>query len=261
MKSGRPNLDSSLISRELARRNCTWLDLDVQVSVGSTNDLAISKLSDDPLKVVIVTADEQTQGRGRLQREWSSPIGAGIALTIGCPIANFAMAPSTIPLVVGVAVIRALTESGINAKLKWPNDIVFITAGNEVAKAGGILLQRIADHVVIGVGINVDLKSEELPTTSATSLALQGYEVSREILIAAIVSNLENLSSDSSDVWRNEYVEHCATVGSRVRVTLADGSHFEGDATEISEVGGLVVEADDAALEVTVGDIEHLRHV
>ena len=265
VKSGRPNLDSSLISSELDRRSCTWVDFAVLESVASTNDEVIARLQSQPVNVpvnvIVVTADEQTQGRGRLQRDWSSPKGAGIALSIGSPLSTYSMEPSTIPLVVGVAVIEALNEFGVNANLKWPNDIIFVSEANAVRKVGGILLQRIGEHVVVGVGLNVSLNTGELPTETATSLSLEGYEISREELIVSIVSNLEKLALDNSEIWRTKYLETCATLGSQVRVILADGSQTEGHATQISQAGGLIVEVEGAAIEVTVGDIEHLRHL
>lgn len=260
MKSGRPNLDSSLISSELASRNCTWINLVVLETVTSTNDLAMKHLESAPGKLVVVCADEQTQGRGRLQRDWASPKGAGIALSIGCSLSTFGKTQTTIPLLTGVAVITALNNLGVQAKLKWPNDLIFLSDSGQVKKFGGILLQRAGDQVVLGIGINVGLSAEELPTESSTSLFLEGFEVSREKLIAEIISQLEIITSDNPASWRARYLEQCATVGSTVRVTLADGSHLEGLATQLAESGGLVVEVDDVAVEVTVGDIEHLRH-
>ena len=218
-------------------------------------------MTEFPGQVVIVTADEQTQGRGRLQREWVSSMGAGIALSIGAPVSTFVMEPTLIPLAVGVAVIRALNETGITAALKWPNDIVFSGEDGAVRKTGGILLQLIANQVVIGIGINVDLTESELPTESATSLLLEGYKVKRELLIAAIISNLQNLVIEDSDAWRSEYESVCATISRSIRVTLADGSHIEGVAKQLSVAGGLLVDVAGTIDEVTVGDIEHIRHI
>jgi BirA family biotin operon repressor/biotin-[acetyl-CoA-carboxylase] ligase len=260
-KSGRQKLDSALISGTLASLSGKWQNVEVLETVLSTNDLAIEKLASNAGEVAIVTADEQTKGRGRLQRDWSSPPGAGIAVSIGCELSEFSFEPSTIPLAVGVTVVRALSTLGVKVNLKWPNDICFVADDRTLRKVGGILVQRTGDNIVIGIGLNVSLTQPELPTAIATSFLLEGFVVQRETLIAQIIFEIEQLANGTRSSWLTEYLNSCSTINSSVRVSAADGTSFEGLAKSISRAGGLEIEVAGDLVEVTVGDIEHLRHI
>lgn len=260
-KSGRQKLDSGLISGALSILAGKWQNFEVLETVASTNDLAIDRFAANPTQVVIITADEQTKGRGRLQREWLSPPRAGIALSVSCELSQYPFEPSTIPLAVGVAVVRALRELGINVKLKWPNDICFVAGDGTVRKVGGILLQRSGDNIVIGIGLNVSMTEAELPTEMATSFFIEGFEVPRENIIAQIIFEIEQLATGTGSSWQREYLIFCSTINTQVRVSTADGKLVEGMATSISAAGGLEIDVAGELIEVTVGDIEHLRHI
>lgn len=111
-----------------------------------------------------VIAEEQTAGRGRIGREWQSLPYAGLWLTT---LLRPAVEPSSLgwlPLVTGIAVAHAVrAQTDIDVGLKWPNDIV-ISTSNGLAKAGGILSERLADgSVLVGIGINVSQAPDELP--------------------------------------------------------------------------------------------------
>ena len=195
MKRGRPALDPSLILSELAKTSSKWLDITVLEQVESTNDLAISQLSNATNNsVFVITADEQLKGRGRLQREWHSPFGAGVALSIALPTKLFRCEVSAIPLLAGIAANNCLKALGANSKLKWPNDLMIEMKSGELHKIGGILVQRQDEHVVVGIGINVDLTKAELPTENSTSLSLIDIRASRESLIAALILQLEKVT-------------------------------------------------------------------
>ena len=260
MKRGRPALDPSLILSELAKTSSKWLNIKVFEQVESTNDLAISQLSQVPIdSVLVVTADEQLKGRGRLQREWHSPFGAGIALSIAIPAKLFSCEISAIPLLAGIAANDCLKNLGANAKLKWPNDLMIETDSFELNKVGGILVQRQGEHVVIGIGINVDLQTDELPTENATSLSLNGIDVSREELIAAIVVQLEKVTQLNFADWLPLYAQASATLGTQVSVTRQSESVVTGIAVQVRESGELVLECDEGLIEVTSGDVVQVR--
>lgn len=218
--------------------------------VASTNDVALSEFDGG---WSAVTADEQVEGRGRLDRRWSSPFGAGIALSIAAPVDSIRRPLAELPMRLGVAVVDALLDVGVPAALKWPNDVML---GDR--KCGGMLIQVDPLAVVLGVGINVDLAEHELPVPSATSLAIEGHTVQRERLIAAIVARVHDRLTDGSTVVA-EYRAKSATLGRDVTVTLVDGAQLAGRAVDVAEGGALVVEAAGVRHSISIGDVVHAQ--
>jgi len=260
LRHRRPALDPALILSELANGSSNWRDISVLDQVTSTNDVAIARLLEAPdAGVFAVTADEQLAGRGRLQREWTSAFGAGIALSVAIPTTLFSCPISAIPLVVGVAINSCLLRHGIAAKLKWPNDLMITTTPGELGKVGGILVQLQNNHVVVGIGINTDLEVSELPTQLATSLAIAGFDIPREVLIAQILVELELTTGDSTENWHNQYISMSSTLGNRVQVTNLNQETLSGLAKSISTSGALILETDQGLVEVTAGDVTKVR--
>lgn len=260
MKRGRPALDPALILSELAKTSSNWLDIKVFDQVDSTNDLAISQLANaEQNSVFVITADEQLKGRGRLQREWHSPFGAGIALSVAVPTHFFNCEISAIPLLVGIAANNCLKNLGANAKLKWPNDLLIEMKSGELNKIGGILVQRMNEYVVIGIGINVDLSIDELPTKNATSLSLTGIDVSRETLIADLLVQLEMVTKIASEEWLPLYEIDSSTIGTQVAVVRAAESTLTGTAITVLKSGALLLDTEDGQIEITSGDVLQVR--
>ena len=260
MKRGRPALDPDLILSELAKTSSKWLDIKVFAQVDSTNDLAISQLSNvSQDSVFTITADEQLKGRGRLQREWHSPFGAGIALSVCVPIKFFRCEISAIPLLVGIAANTCLKKLGANAKLKWPNDLLIETKSAELKKIGGILVQRQDDYVVIGIGINVDLQADELPTEHATSLSLIDIHTSREPLIADLLAQIEIVTQLGSEEWMELYMQASSTIGTQVSVARKSESMVTGIAAAVLKSGELLLDTDEGLIEITSGDVLQVR--
>ena len=260
MKRGRPALDPDLILSELAMTTSKWLDIAVLEQVDSTNDLAISQITNASRdSVFAITADEQLKGRGRLQREWQSPFGAGIALTVAIPTRFFNCEISAIPLLVGIAANKCLKDLGANAKLKWPNDLMIEMQSAELKKIGGILVQRQDDYVVVGIGINVDLQVEELPTETATSLSLINIVATREALIAALLVELEQVTKLSSGEWLPLYIEQSSTLGTRVSIARKSDSVVTGIATSVLKSGELLLDTEEGLVEITSGDVLQVR--
>lgn len=260
MKRGRPALDPDLILSELAKTSSKWLDIKVFAEVDSTNDLAISQLSKQShASVFAITADEQLKGRGRLQREWHSPFGAGIALSVAIPIKFFNCEISAIPLLVGIAANNCLLGIGANAKLKWPNDLMIEMESAELKKIGGILVQRQDEFVVIGIGINVDLQVDELPTENATSLSLLNIQASRENLIAALLVQLEEATKLTSEKWSELYAKVSSTIGTQVSVARKSDSVVSGIATAVLNSGELQLDTEDGPIVITSGDVLQVR--
>lgn len=242
-----------------------WEVPERHASVGSTNLLAL----DDPRPGRVVVADHQSAGLGRRGRTWSSPPGTGMAISAVVP----ALPPAVVgwvPLVAGLAVVRALSASrwAVDAVLKWPNDVL-LEEGHRPGKVGGVLAQVASTGaVVVGTGLNVDHTEEELPVPTATSwrLARGGSPLpdgAREAFCEDYLRHLARLHHDlaGGDVAgvRAAYLERCLTLGRGVVVHRPGGGRTEGVATGLGESGALVVEGSEGRSEHHAGDVEHLR--
>lgn len=145
-------------------------------TVDSTNGTAMEMAEGGAPHGTVVVADGQTLGRGRMGRRWHSPPGRNVYVSIVLrPALPVAHAPR-LSLVAGIALADAVEETGVPGSLKWPNDLYL---GDR--KAGGILAEMASEadrvrHVVIGVGINVNLGEDEIPGElrgKATSLRIR----------------------------------------------------------------------------------------
>jgi BirA family biotin operon repressor/biotin-[acetyl-CoA-carboxylase] ligase len=257
VKASRQKLVSAEIESVLVALNCDWVQVDVLDQVGSTNDEVLAHRADVGLgRAWAVTAEEQLAGRGRLGRAWSSPWGAGVALSLCCSVSEVSGQLSSVPLRVGVAIVKALRDLGVTTQVKWPNDVV--TTDEPMRKLGGVLVQLHDDVLVIGMGINVSLQQDELPTEFATSLYLQGHEsISRESIIATVLNKV-HIELHNED-WRSDYREVSRTLGQLVRITRVNQGNVTGQACDISDSGALLLETAEGPLEVSMGDVEHLR--
>jgi BirA family biotin operon repressor/biotin-[acetyl-CoA-carboxylase] ligase len=153
--------------------------------LGSTNDRARERAEAGAPPWTVVIADEQTRGRGRAGRTWSSPAGRGLWLSFLAPHPA-ARAPLA-PVLVGLALARAVARvCGLEALVKWPNDLWL---GDR--KVAGILCEAAAGALVVGVGVNVRQRPEDFPDEirgRATSLeAAAGRSVSRALLAGELL--------------------------------------------------------------------------
>jgi BirA family biotin operon repressor/biotin-[acetyl-CoA-carboxylase] ligase len=194
-----------------------------------------------------------------LQREWHSPFGAGIALSVSIPTKLFNCEISAIPLLVGIAANSCLKELGAKAKLKWPNDLMIETKSEELKKIGGILVQRHEDHVIVGIGINVDLQVDELPTETAISLSLLDIQASRESLIAALLVRLEKVTKLTTEEWLPLYSNDSSTIGTQVSVARKSESIVTGNAVAVLKSGELLLDTENGPIEITSGDVLQVR--
>jgi BirA family biotin operon repressor/biotin-[acetyl-CoA-carboxylase] ligase len=133
------------------------------------------------------------------------------------------------------------------------------TTTGELGKLGGILVQLQNNHVVVGIGINTGLDVSELPTQLATSLAIAGLDIPREVLIAQILVELEVTTGDTTENWHNQYVSISSTLGNRVQVTNLNQETLSGLAKSISNAGALILETDQGLVEVIAGDLMKVR--
>ena len=241
------------------------MDFEVQVEdeVTSTNTVAIDRINAEnaPINGFAVTAELQTAGRGRLDRQWESPSGAGIALSIALPESAFPEGHlSLVPLAVGLAAREAITPLGLDVSLKWPNDLVLV-GPDGLRKLGGILVQRHPGWIIAGIGINVSLSREQLPIPTATSLYIEGIDASRNELIPAVIGGfLSRIEALRSEAFLTDYSAACCTIGQEVRVEGVGGSVIAGIAEGIAADGALlVVDADGTSSTINSGDVVHVR--
>ena len=218
-----------------------------------------------------VVAEEQKAGRGRLGRDWASPPYAGLWMSVLVRPGDIPRSRWTwLPLIAGLAAhdsMRLLEH--IPVALKWPNDLVVGVDSQAAAprKLGGILSEAVSgpsetggDGVVIGIGINVALAADELPTPQATSLLVEGGSLDREALLASILRHLgERLAQWRADDDRlaADYRAACATIGRIVDVSLPGGEALRGIAVGIDADGGLQVDSEGNVVSVTAGDVIH----
>ena len=258
----RPRLDPVAIQGKLAEIGCSWAHVVVRDAVTSTNDEVVDLWRTSADQVVVLAANEQVAGRGRLERAWSSPAGTCVAMSVAVPlevVRDSNVEVSALPLYVGLAVTRALGQVGFVAGIKWPNDLVVFDADGTLLKLGGILVQLHEDVIVIGIGVNVSLTHSELPIPTATSLNLLGCVVTREELIARVIGELSRFTSESSDSWLDEYRQHCVTIDQSVKVMQLTGSSVEGRAIDVDSHGQLIVDSEGQLVAVSIGDVEHVR--
>ncbi|MFH9471466.1 biotin--[acetyl-CoA-carboxylase] ligase [Streptomyces clavifer] len=267
----RPPLNVGALRRGLLKPGGLWSSLDVVESTGSTNSDLAARAAGLAEGTVLV-AEEQTAGRGRLDRSWTAPPRSGLFLSVYLAPGDVpAERWGWLPLLAGVAAATGLTQSaGVDMALKWPNDLLVTIDGTE-RKTGGILAERAGDGVVIGMGINVSLRAAELPAPQAGSLGLAGaVSTDRETLLRAVLRSLEQWYG----LWREAggdaavsglqaaYAAGCATLDRTVRAELPGDRTVVGEAVAIDGDGRLVLAAAGGLQEpVSAGDIVHLRGV
>jgi BirA family transcriptional regulator, biotin operon repressor / biotin---[acetyl-CoA-carboxylase] ligase len=272
---GRKPLDAASLRRAALRPDGLWRAIEVVPSTGSTNaDLLARALADEP-EGVLLAAEEQTAGRGRMGRTWVSPPYAALTFSL---LLHPAVPPARrgwLPLLTGVAVAAAVTDvTGVETRLKWPNDVL---AGDALAgegKLAGILAEAAGDAVVVGIGLNVSTEPAELPgpgpgALPATSLRAAGATaLNREKLLLAILARFERWyrtwqqaggDPDRSGL-RAEYTRLSATIGRPVRAELPGGQALSGRAVGVDSDGRLLVRVSPGSeVPVAAGDVVHLR--
>lgn len=260
----RPPTDPGPLRSALLRDGGLWSDVVVTSRTESTNtDVAARARSGAPHGLVLV-ADAQTAGRGRLDRSFTIPERAGVIVSV------LLRPPADLPaqrwvwlsLLAGLAVDATARECGVETELKWPNDV--LVGGRKIC---GILLERVetpnGPAAVVGMGLNVALTADELPVPTATSLLIEGAEqTDRSVVLRMLLRNLEALyrawsasGGDPAAGIRSSYRRRCVTVGSAVRVELPDGSVLRGTASDVDELGRLVVDG----RPLSAGDVTHVR--
>lgn len=230
--------------------------------VGSTMDEAAREGERGSEEGLVVVADRQTQGRGRLQRKWvSEPGNLYLSVLLRPP-------PDVLPLlmiIAAVATVRTIRGvSGLRPRLKWPNDVML--RGRKVAGilAEGTTTHQGGSHVVLGIGVNVNSDPSHVPELAAvaTSLAREkGAPLSLGTLFRDLLQELDQLylqlrrGEAPLEEWRG-YLE---TLGRYVRVGL-QGKAYQGLAEDVDTRGNLVLRCEDGSrMTFSAGEVEYLE--
>jgi BirA family biotin operon repressor/biotin-[acetyl-CoA-carboxylase] ligase len=227
-------------------------------SLPSTNDVAKTRSQEGAKEGMVIVAEEQTAGRGRIKRRWLSPRG-GIALSIILyPPLDYL---SSLIMVASLAVAGSIERvTGLKAQIKWPNDV--LVNGKKVC---GILVEsdvrgNKVDYAVIGIGINVNLKLSEFPQIApmATSLSQElGRDVSRREIVRSLLTEAERLymALSEGDLVFKQWRERLVTLGQEVQVSSAEAT-YKGIAESVARDGSLLLRQPDGnLLKIVAGDV------
>jgi len=260
-----PSIQQKLKTRTFGRTMLLFPEID------STNEEALRRADSALPEGAAILAEGQMQGKGRLGRSWFTPAGVNLALSI-------LLRPQESPPIGMISLLTALAAAeaiealtGLLPRIKWPNDLLLPTPYGE-KKTGGILLEGrslldAARVIVVGAGINVNLRTGQLPAKvaeGATSLfQILHKEVDRNDLTAELLNRLEawytRLLLGEQEAVRSAWMKRCSTLGRRVRA-FRSREAITGVAEGITPEGALILRADTGSIEsILAADIVHLR--
>lgn len=240
-------------------------------SVDSTNALLKRRISEGKINTITaVTADEQTAGRGRRGRTWLNTEGS-LMMSAAFPLTG--IDPDNIPLVsiaAALAARSAVCFSGVDAVIKWPNDVIVLHEDG-YRKLAGILSELASSpggelFAVIGIGINANCSSmpENLMQPASSLLIEKGTETALEPLanklLAQLVSEMEALKQDGGAVLAR-FAENCVTLGKSVEAQSMDGTIVAGEAIGLDPRGRLLIKTGERTVAVGAADVSvHLAN-
>lgn len=268
----RPPLRAAALRRALTVPAGPYAALDVVATVPSTNTALVEMARRAAPDRTVLVAEHQSAGRGRAGRSWTAPPRSGLAVSVLVRPTEVAQRRwSWLPLLAGVALCETVaTLAELPVALKWPNDLLL---GTHRRKAAGILVELVADQpaAVIGIGLNVSLRPDELPVPAATSLAIESAACTdRDPLLRAVLRTLDSElrrwcghAGDPVESGLHEgYRQRCATLGEQVQVQLPGQTELTGAAVDIDSDGRLVVLLPDGRRRVlSAGDVTHVKMV
>jgi BirA family biotin operon repressor/biotin-[acetyl-CoA-carboxylase] ligase len=248
--------------REALAADTRFKDIRFLAVTDSTNRVAMAQAEEGAPEGLVVVADVQSAGRGRLERSWESQPGDGLLVSVllrpeGLPLERWHLLTAATALAGQRACERV---AAVEADIKWPNDLVLAEEGEEgeegnIAKLAGILAEASAGALVVGMGLNV----HGGPPGAAVLDRAAGRRVSRLDVLEVWLRDLDN-RLDRWDRIALDYDRRCATVGRQVSVELAHGERLEGRAEGLDSWGRLILRRPDGAVEVVAaGDVTHLR--
>jgi BirA family biotin operon repressor/biotin-[acetyl-CoA-carboxylase] ligase len=261
-----PDRLTALELRPLLNTHDLGRTLEAHEELGSTSDRAKQLADEGAEHGTVVIAETQTAGRGRRGRSWASPARRNLYFSVVLrPDLPPARAPE-LTLVASIAICEVLRQAGVEAGIKWPNDL--LASGRKIA---GILTELAAEMervhwVVLGVGVNVNARREDFPEElrgEATSVLLErGQAAPRALFAAACLTSLEEWIDRHAEAGfgavREAWRERTVTLGREV-VVRADGREIAGTAEDNDESGALLVRSRAGLERILVGDVTLLR--
>lgn len=265
----RPPLRVAALRQALLPPAGPYQVLDVVRTVPSTNTALVAAARAGAPDRTVLIAEHQSAGRGRATRRWIAPPRAALLLSVllrptGVPAARW----SWLGLLAGLALCHTVrTRAGLAAALKWPNDLL---VGVHQRKAGGVLTEVVPEGpaVVVGIGLNVTLRPQELPVPEATSLAIeQAGCLDRELLLRELLQALDrelrrwcaHAGDAEASGLRQAYQRDCATLGEQVRVELPGAPVLVGTAVDVDSQGRLVLRCAGQLRALSAGEVWHVR--
>ena len=221
-----------------------------QDEVESTNDEALKEIIlGEGLSGNIYIAEFQTSGRGRGGNQWFCTAGEGLLFSL---IVDPDVSPSLwyrMSLAAGLAIVDVLRDLGLEAMMKWPNDIYI-----KDKKLGGILIERVNDLLIVGIGINVNLREfpEEVAERATSLSRLLGEDVSREVLLSEIVSAIYKYGSMIGDGFGTllERVMECFYLKDERVSMIVNGQTLIGEVIGMNENGYLLIKSNEERIEI-----------
>lgn len=245
----------------LGKTQVVGRDIRVFEQTTSTNDV-VEKLARDGVKEgVVVFAESQTKGRGRLGRAWVSPVRKGLWFSVLLRPKLRPQETTQLTVVAATATWRAINRvTGLSPEIKWPNDILM--GGKKLV---GILTELSAEvdrvkHITLGIGVSVNVTASEFPTELrkiATSLQIElGKPVMRAELATAILRELDadyaRVNQGKFPALADEWEAHCTTIGKQVVVGLGERK-LRGRAEALDDDGALLLRTEHGRLERVIG--------
>jgi BirA family biotin operon repressor/biotin-[acetyl-CoA-carboxylase] ligase len=251
-------LADDLLSR-LGETKVVGRDIQVFEQTTSTNDVAEKLARDGVREGVVVFAESQTKGRGRLGRVWMSPTRKGLWFSVLLRPDVHPQETTQLTVISATALRRAIKNvAGISAEIKWPNDVLF---GGK--KAAGILSEMNAEmdrvrHVILGIGVDVNqdaFPAELRPVATSLKMA-SGKEISRAELAVEIMRELDfdyaRIRAGKFAEVADEWEAACVTIGRNVTVHVGD-RNFRGRAESLDDDGALLIRTEHGHLERIIG--------
>jgi BirA family biotin operon repressor/biotin-[acetyl-CoA-carboxylase] ligase len=247
-----------LLSR-LAPRRVVGRDIQVFQQTNSTNDVAEKLARDGVAEGVVVFAESQAKGRGRLGRKWISPAGEGLWFSVLLRPQLPPASATQLTIAAATAAARAIrAETGLAPQIKWPNDILI-----EDKKVAGILTELSAEldrvrYVIIGIGVDVNIKKfpAELASSATSLAAAAGKKFIRAEIAAAILKELDadyaRITNGEFAALAEEWEQQCITLGHRVQIHIGERT-LTGRAESLDGDGALLLRTDHGHLERIVG--------
>jgi BirA family transcriptional regulator, biotin operon repressor / biotin---[acetyl-CoA-carboxylase] ligase len=248
----RAPLDQTLIASLTSQY---WRVSVVELTASTQSDLAELASAGRVTNGDVIAAEFQSLGRGRLDRSFEAPQGTALLFSLFLTPQRDRSEWGFISHLAALAMHEIISAYlSYEIKIKWPNDILI-----RDKKVAGLIAQIAGEGIVIGIGLNVEMSSEELPVSTATSLAIADSD---QLDRNQILAHFLDLFASKFQEWDNgrdftvEYAEVSATLGRQVQIEVAGRDKRSGLAQSITSTGALMLSD---GFEVNVGDVVHLR--